>query len=73
MNVSDFVCSDKSGKTAPCKGCEERHHGCHSHCEAYKAYQAENTKRCEENIQTNKLKEYQRDRYARYQKKPKWR
>lgn len=59
--------------TAPCKDCGDRHQGCHSRCEAYKAYHAENKKRCEDNQRINKLKEYQRDRYARYQKKPKWR
>lgn len=59
--------------SAPCKDCEERHHNCHAHCEEYKAYNAENTKRCAENRRINNLKEYQRDRYARYQKKTKGR
>lgn len=27
--------------TGPCKGCQERHQGCHSDCAAYKAYKAE--------------------------------
>ena len=26
---------------APCKDCPKRHDGCHSHCEAYKAFRAE--------------------------------
>lgn len=25
-------------KKAPCKGCEERHPGCHAECESYKAW-----------------------------------
>lgn len=29
---------------APCKGCEKRHVGCHSECEAYKAYRTEQDK-----------------------------
>lgn len=28
--------------TAPCKGCKDRVLGCHSECDKYKAYQAEN-------------------------------
>lgn len=35
-------------KKAPCKGCEERHPGCHSECEGYiewkKAHEEENEK-----------------------------
>ena len=27
--------------TAPCKGCADRHHKCHGHCEKYLAYRAE--------------------------------
>ena len=26
-----------SRKPSPCKDCQERHHGCHSECEKYKA------------------------------------
>lgn len=32
-------------KKSPCKGCTERHKGCHSSCEAYKAYDEENKRR----------------------------
>ena len=27
--------------TAPCKDCEDRHSGCHSECEKYKAFKEE--------------------------------
>lgn len=27
---------------APCKGCEQRHEGCHGKCKAYKDYVAQN-------------------------------
>lgn len=35
-------------KTAPCKGCEKRHIGCHATCEVYLAYHAERVKICAE-------------------------
>ena len=59
--------------TAPCKDCEERHRGFHSHCEAYKAYHVENTKRCAENRRRNDIREYQKDSIERYMKRTKWR
>lgn len=31
--------------TAPCKDCPDRHYKCHSECEKYKAFIAENEKR----------------------------
>lgn len=35
-------------KTAPCKGCQDRHIGCHATCEVYLAYHAERVKICAE-------------------------
>lgn len=35
-------------KTAPCKGCEKRHIGCHATCEAYLEFHAERVKICAE-------------------------
>lgn len=37
-----------------CKGCEERHVGCHSTCEVYKAYRANLDKEKEARIQAFK-------------------
>lgn len=37
-----------------CKGCEERHVGCHSTCEIYKAYREELDKAKEARIQAYK-------------------
>lgn len=32
---------------SPCKGCTERHAGCHAHCERYQAWSAHNEQRRE--------------------------
>ncbi len=37
-----------------CKGCEERHVGCHIDCEVYKAYREELDKEKESRIQAQK-------------------
>jgi hypothetical protein len=58
---------------APCKGCEERHHNCHSQRETYQAYSDECKRRCEENWRRNEVKRYQRDFHDRYLKKTKGR
>lgn len=39
---------------SPCKDCEDRHRNCHSDCNEYKAYQAENLRR-NEKIRREKL------------------
>ena len=31
-------CESKTVDTQPCKGCSERHEGCHGHCDKYKAF-----------------------------------
>ncbi len=38
-----------------CKGCEERHVGCHIDCEVYKAYRANLDKEKEARIQAQKV------------------
>ena len=58
---------------SPCKDCEERHHGCHSHCEEYKAYHTENTRRNDENRRRSEIRQYQYDFHERYVKKAKGR
>lgn len=35
---------------APCKDCEKRAVGCHSHCEEYKAYSKEREKMRDKNV-----------------------
>lgn len=46
----------------PCKGCEDRHAGCHAECERYQSAKAENTKY---NQQERKTIDEQLD-YVRY-------
>lgn len=58
---------------SPCKDCEERHQGCHSHCDEYQAYHAENMRRIEENRRINDAREYQYSFHDRYVKKTKGR
>lgn len=36
-----YESEDRRMKTAPCKGCEQRHPGCHSECERYAEYSNE--------------------------------
>lgn len=58
---------------SPCKDCEERHHNCHAHCDEYKAYHADNTRRNAENRRRNEVRHYQIDFHDRYLKKTKGR
>ena len=43
---------------APCKGCEERHHNCHAHCEAYQDYNANNERRNAENFRRSEIVQF---------------
>lgn len=49
--------------TCPCKGCEapKRHHGCHSHCEAYLDWKEFNDQRRE----ASRLEALRRADYAK--------
>ena len=58
---------------SPCKDCEERHHGCHAHCEEYKTYHDNNMRRIEEKRRANDVREYQFSFHDRYIKKTKGR
>lgn len=58
---------------APCKGCLKRHMNCHSECEAYQAYNAENIKRREEKLQASEVNSFGHDSRVRILKRTKWR
>ena len=58
---------------APCKDCEERHHNCHAHCEAYREYNDENVQRNAEKRRRIEIRQYQYDFHERYVKKTKGR
>ena len=58
---------------APCKGCEKRNMNCHSECEAYQAYNAENIKRREEKLHGGEARAFGYDSLFRTLKKTKWR
>lgn len=53
----------------PCYGCDEREVGCHSECEKYKEYIAENEKRKEEHRKNYAVNDvlyaYKKDKYSR--------
>lgn len=43
---------------APCKGCSERHVGCHSTCEKYQAFRKEADRLREERLVQRKISDY---------------
>lgn len=43
---------------APCKGCGERHVGCHSTCEKYLIFKAESDKLREDRLKQRQLADY---------------
>jgi nitrate/TMAO reductase-like tetraheme cytochrome c subunit len=48
-----------------CKGCEERHPGCHTTCEVYKAFREKLDKEKESRIQAQKVNDIMDDYTAR--------
>ncbi len=56
-----------------CKDCENRHQGCHSHCEEYKAFCAELEKERKARLYESDLRSYKNDGYYKYMKRTKWR
>lgn len=56
---------------APCKDCTDRHIHCHSECEKYKAFVAENEKRKAELYKENQAKSNYIDHWNDFQKRKK--
>ena len=46
---------------SPCNGCMERHKGCWSDCEKYKAYDETNVRRREEHRRERTVRQYMAD------------
>ena len=53
---------------SPCKGCEDRRRNCHSGCEEYQAYHADNIRRNAENRNAHLIVEYKKSVSARVEK-----
>lgn len=53
----------------PCYKCQDRHNGCHGHCEKYKAAKAEHAEMMMEIIKDRHVSEYIADQAAKRAKR----
>lgn len=53
----------------PCKGCENRHSGCHGKCEAYAEFRVNHEAAKMQNAEDRKLGKYYIERKKRLEKK----
>ena len=58
---------------APCKDCEKRYPGCHSHCAAYKAFRAELDRVREAKMKEGLVRGFLHDSRLSMMKKTVWR